>query len=114
MYTFYFSEDYIAIVKSSLHLLKSASGNKKECKDYLSFGIKLILIALSQILSNRELDNVVKDIKCRTTKHLKEIMTKFATKICDKGAFIVQDKSQRQTEVKVKTMYLDFYINCMF
>ena len=107
--SFHFSENYIAIVKSSLHLLESAIVSRKY-EDYLSFGIEIVLASLSQILTNkRELDNnVVEDVKCRTTKNLKEIMSKFATKICNKSTFVVQDKSQRQTEMKVRNVYLDF------
>ena len=96
-----------------MHLLKSAIGTKKY-EDYLYFGIKLVLAALSQIFSSKnELDNIVEDVKYRTTKLLKEIMNEFATKMCKKGTFVVQDKNQRQAEMKVRTMYLVF-LNILF
>lgn len=91
------NEDCVAIIKSSLHLLKATIISKKY-KHYLKFLIKLVLAALSQIVSNEN-----EDVKC-TTKLLKVIINEVATKVCDKSSFIVQSKGQRQNEMQVRNL----------
>ena len=66
------------------------------------FAIRVVLVAFSQLFSNKSiLEKEKEDVKYKATMLLKELMDYIATKMCDVSALIVNSKSKRQTEMQV-------------
>ena len=101
-----FSEEDIAILKTSLYFFEEVSlkfPKNKPCENLIKPVIRLVLVSTSRIFSNKRiLKNELREIKETVTNCLKYTMTKVTLAKTNLSVFNVQYKSHAQFEMQVR------------